>query len=153
MGLFPEINEELTIKNVKRFFNPDKGSYWRVVEVSGILVSSPKADITGVSGSVKGNSQEEKNIKLNIYKKIIKAVEYAIDCCLPPSKEILTYRYIQRLSVWQTKQHLKLDSNDSYSKRDRSACLAFARTFEYSARVKYKIPYEDLSSFLTIEEN
>ena len=59
MGLFPELNEDATISNVRDFFNSEK-KYPRIRRNAWMDgIKGQTNDVTGIRGSRKGNGSEK----------------------------------------------------------------------------------------------
>lgn len=130
-ALLPEVDKKTTIQNVREFFEQDdqypliKRRAW----FSGI--KSPRMDITGVHSSKKGNSSENMMINYAEYAQAKRAVELAIKGCSNsakfPSQDILKYRYIQQLAVYEVKNLLNQKyGHSTYKRADDQACYEFA---------------------------
>ena len=135
MGLFEEIDKKATIARVQDFFD-DEDKYPTIKRRSGDWgLKSPTMDITGVSGSTKGNSQENKAIRFTEYQQAMRAIRYAIAGCSDRSSKILKYRFIDSLPDYKVRELVRLYGHSSYKRARDYACWEFADTIDVACNM------------------
>lgn len=146
MGFLPEIDEAAVLKAVSDFFLQDGPQHpvnYATIErrANAIIgLTGQGNDVNaGFSGSSKGNSAENRVISNDMYWRAKLAVEASINACSEQSAQILKYRYIKQLKVWQVRSLVNIDGNGSYQRADRHARYEFADVIEL-VKDRYSIP-------------
>lgn len=148
MGLVPELNEEVTINNVRKFFNSDKKYLTIKRNAWNDGLKSPVNDITGVRSSSRGNRNEQMMIYYAECAQAKRAVDKAISTCSSASRDILELRYIKQMMVYEVKERLNHNlGHTSYSDADKFACLEFAEACDRVA-IEMNVDQEILPPFL-----
>lgn len=137
MSLFPElpqIDEAKTIENVRYYFEVEFPKIIDRCSFSAALIKSPSFDTTGIRGSSKGNSQEDKvfgylDPKKNEYDKFVEQTAKAIQDLSEPYKTILINAYFKgslNIEIYRQMQY----GPTRYSELKNTAFLKFAAKFE-----------------------
>lgn len=127
MGLFPELNEDATISNVRDFFNSEK-KYPRIRRNAWMDgIKGQTNDVTGIRGSRKGNGSEKMMIYYAECARAKRAVEKAISKCSAGSQDIINWHYVKQLTIAETKLNINHHlGHTSFNEADKIACLEFA---------------------------
>lgn len=153
MGLFPELNEKKTIKNVRSFFNNDK-NYQRIRRNAWMDgIKTQVNDVTGIHGSRKCNGSEKMMICYAECARAKRAVEKAINACSVGSQDILNWHYAKQLTVVETKLHINHHlGHSTFKNADKKACLEFAEACDRIS-MQMNCNLEILPLFLSFEDD
>lgn len=140
MFLFREPDTKRTEQNVLKFFEKD---YPKLCMMAGANLKSPVLSVAPATTN-KGNSQEDKFIKLINNRKILEAVQRSIKTCSASSQIILKERIIKGNELYQIMPMLNISSYGKYYKLQTIACNEFADAFEVMAEPYFEKGENDL---------
>lgn len=128
----PKINEKKTIENVRNYFENDFPKYVDRCSFSASFIKSPIFDVTGVKGSNKGNSEENKVYNHlrdgDTYDYLVEKTAFTIGLLAEPYKSILAEVYFSGSTNIQVQDKIHIGST-RYSQLKQKAFLKFAIKF------------------------
>lgn len=157
MGILPEYDNDKIYQTVSDFFLLDvpgrQPSYAKIERRVSVVegLSGQNADVTGIKGSSKGNSTEDRLLAGNDYWRAKQAIKTAIKSCSATSAIIMQCRYLQGQKVWQVQAKANISGNATYQKADQLARYEFADVIEY-AKGKYGVADSIIPNFLKLAE-
>lgn len=129
MGLFPELDENMTIKNVKYYFEHDFPRLKARAHMNIASIQSPSFDMVGTSGNAI-NNQENKVMSQLVAQDLVKATYRMIQNCPNEYKyqTILKYHYLFGETNEKTME-ISGYAPTRYNECKNAACLYFAEAF------------------------
>ncbi|QLL69585.1 hypothetical protein [Lactobacillus sp. 3B(2020)] len=145
MELFEKVDEKRVIREVRAFFFHDglgEVTYAKIEREANIMLglTGLSGDVTGIRGSAKGNSAEERLLNADEYYRAYNGIKIAIKSCHYPSDVILDKRYLKHWVISKVMAELNLSGNASYSSADHRAIFEFV---EVIAKIKSMLNISD----------
>ena len=127
----PDIDEKATIVNVRSFFTDDVSKLEQIAGQSlNSMLASPKLDKVGSSGS-RLNGVETMMVNSADAQRELHIIAQVISQCTENSRDILTWRYLQHLTLFQIYELHDMSHNTVWTHTNK-ACLEFANRYVHA---------------------
>lgn len=128
--LIREIDKDATIKEAKHFLKYDLDHYLNLSGNHRLYLSSPRMDVTGVSGGSGINHTEDKVITDTAAGICVKCIEDTINDCSHLNAELLYDRYVKQIPTGKIMSSFGY-AEAQYYRLHKEALYEFAQRLKY----------------------